>query len=50
MAKDDLTKKEEEIMDVLDQNGQVIVDDVKTLRQLAKKLEKSLGKADVVGS
>ena len=47
MAKDDLNKKEQEIMDVLAQDGQVIVDDLKTLQQLAKKLEKTLGKADV---
>ena len=47
MAKDDLTKKEEEIVEILNRDGQVIVDDIKTLQQLAKKLEKRLGKADV---
>lgn len=42
-----LTKKEQDIMEVLNENGQVIVDDLKTLQQLAKKLEKILGRADV---
>ncbi len=45
--KDDLTKKEQAIMDAVNQDGQVQVDDLKTLQQLAKKLEKTLGKASV---
>lgn len=45
---DKLTKKEQEIMEALNQHGQVMVDDLKSLKQLAKKLEKIFGKSELI--
>ena len=45
--KPNYTKKEEEIISTLQENGQVIINDIKDLKSLGKKLEKALGTADV---
>ena len=47
MPDDKLTKKEEEIIEVLNTSGQVQMEDIKALEKLAKKLEKVLGKSDM---
>jgi hypothetical protein len=40
---DKLIKKEQEYIDILNNNGQVIIEDEKELKKISKKLEKIYG-------